>query len=394
MKKLLITILAIAITLFGNSCGKEVVATSLESTNAESVLNAEYDVVAMVATNAENAPISDFSETKNAIENVCYKRGRVIICEAGGNPYIAYDELLPAKKTGVSKTTQERNSQAFADELITYAMRLTPTAPENDVLQSLSLAIRKMSTYSGKKLLILDGPGIFTTGVVSMSHIMSNDTKTVIDQLIDANSIPKSDGNISVVCTGLGEPCGNQPRPSSNDYIKLENFYRAYFEAAGVVNTAFIPNGKVSEAEKQDYPSVSVYEFPNTSILTESEVNFIKNSAEFVKPEQAKTIIENVACNYSSGDKVLVAGFCSSEGDREQNNKLALERADTVGRILEDKGLKVISIGCGYDLDYCISDTTIDGKIDQELASKNRKVIIMKSSSAEAQKILKTKSML
>lgn len=361
---------------------------SYEISNAENVFNQNYQVCGFIVDVTRYSHLPEFDESGVVLSNVCKNRGRVIISETGGDPYIACDVDLPEEDNGVSETTSKNDSKSYANELTQFARSLEPTAPENDILNCISLTLRKMSVYGGNQALVIESPGIFTTGAVDMSHVMSLDADSLVEKLSEINSIPHIEGDVTVIWIGLGEPTGDQPEPSDNDYYKLESFYRAYFTAAGAKDIIFIPLGRCTDSGSDSLPEVSVYEFPNISILSEDNVEFECDSSSFKDPDKAAAAISSIASNYNVGDTVLVAGFASSEGDYNHNLALSKERAMTVADILEDIGLNPSFTGLGYDPKYCIEDT-VNGVLDAEKASKNRKIIVMKYDSTEAQSIIR-----
>lgn len=390
--KLVIIITAMLMAMCLSSCSESSAQDSFGDSyvpsGAETALNQNYQVCGFIVDTTRYSHLPEFNESGSILNNICKKRGRVIIATTGGDPYIAYDDNLPEATNGLSETTADNDAKAYASELAQFAKSLEPTAPENDILKCISLTLRKMAVYSGKQVLVIESPGIFTTGAVDMSLVMSLDADSVINKLSEINSIPSIEGDVTVVWIGLGEPSGDQPRPSDNDYHKLEAFYQAYFAAAGVENAVFIPRGTHTDTENISLPDVSIYEFPNISVLSEDSVEFEFDSATFKEPDKADAAISSIARNYNVGEKILVVGFASSEGEYNHNLSLSENRAKKVAVLLTEKGLNPSYIGLGYDLDYCINDT-VNGIIDEEKASKNRKIMVIKYDSSEAQALIR-----
>ncbi len=385
-KSIISLVLILAIILLtgcsGNNAGGVPPSTVIEK-------NGPIDALAIVASASKNSPQPDISSCANVVKSACLSAADVYFIEADGRPYVAETTTIPESKKGVAEDKLQSDAALMSNEIINYTKTLTPISEEVDLLKAIILGSKMLGNNTGSKAMIINASGLCTTGVLDMNtSLLTLDTGVIIDYLEKQACIPDLSG-VEVYFIGLGETVDNQSPPSELDYRKLKEIYTNLIEAGGG-NVEFLTLGTYSESNTYSgFPHVSEVVFPSTSVLTESEVQFIVGTANFVNPQEAEAAISEAAAEYNVGTELVVVGLASSEGEAAANKALSKKRADKVADILNAQGLKATGVGLGYNQQYCVDDTH-DGKLDENLAAKNRKCIIITAASAAGKEALNT----
>ena len=164
----------------------------------------------------------------------------------------------------------------------------------------------------------------------------------------------------------------------------------------------------------EQYPKVTPVEFPDDTpiffdpevfdesknddkifeepiIISEEQVSFVADTAEYLNQEEALQTIKPIAeyLIQHPSISILLAGTTAGDEDSEYSIKLSLKRGERVKSTLVELGVdesKILAIGLGSKNDpWHIWGVGYDGAA----ASSNRKVVLLDATSETAKSILK-----
>lgn len=342
--------------------------------------------------------------------------GFIGVVSADGKPEVihaaSYD--IDAKYKSASTDKLDMDARAKATNIIVSMQSVVANDPEVDYLAALRLAVRTLSSlegYDSKRIIVL-GTGLSTTGVLDFNNnIISADPDVVVNLLKEKSEIPDFSG-ITVYWQQMGDVAAPQKELTSAQRVKLQNIYGSLIEAGGGV---FVYNEIIAnpvDAALQ-YPAVTPVELPEDTpiyfdpmvfegttdeeenvfeepvVLTEEQITFIGDKAEFLYPEEAIRTLQPIA-EYLIAHPVtiLLAGTTAGDTDSENTKALSLARAETVKTTLVELGVddsRIIAVGLGSVNDpWHIWGAGYEGAA----ASSNRKVVLLDASSETARSIL------
>ena len=123
-------------------------------------------------------------------------------------------------------------------------------------------------------------------------------------------------------------------------------------------------------------------------MLTEEQITFIGDKAEYLYPEEAESVLKPIANFLLSNDvTILLCGTTAGDSNSAYTMKLSQARADAVKQSLVDLGVDpscIIAVGLGSSDPWHVYGISTSDKA----ASCNRKVVLLDASSYTAQKIL------
>ena len=343
--------------------------------------------------------------------------GFVGVVSADGEPEAvhaaSYEIEEKYKKASPERLNADARSKATA--LIAGMESIVANDPEVDYLESLRLAVRMLASLEGYETreIIVIGTGLSTVGIMDFhNNLLSADPDTVVAYLSEHAAIPDFTG-LTVYWQQLGDVAAPQSELTPAQRQKLEAIYRGLVEAGGgeFVCNQMIPNPVNTSVT---YPAVTPVELPPDTpfrfepeqlpaeddadlfadgpwMLTEGQVGFKGDSAEYRNPEEALEVIKPFAeCLCSRPDvRILLAGTTAGDTYSEADMVLSRQRAETVRASLISLGVdpgQILAIGLGSTLDpWHIYGA---GTGDSAAASSNRKVILMNADSDTARELL------
>lgn len=343
--------------------------------------------------------------------------GFIGVVNADGKPEVvhaaSYD--IDAKYKSASKDKLDMDARSKATNIIVSMQSVVANDPEVDYLAALRLAVRTLSSlegYDSKRIIVL-GTGLSTTGVLDFNNnLISAEPDVVVNLLNDKSEIPDFSG-ITVYWQQMGDVAAPQKDLTSAQRMKLQRIYGGLIEAGGGI---FIYNEIIANPTDvtSQLPAVTPVELPDDTpicfdpvafeetaeeeenvfkepvILTEEQVTFIGDKAEYLNPEEAMKTLQPIAeyLVQHPSISIMLAGTTAGDKDSDYTMSLSRARAESVKSTLVDLGVdetRILAVGLGSTNDpWHIWDAGYDGPA----ASSNRKVVLLDASSDTALSIL------
>lgn len=339
--------------------------------------------------------------------------GDVVVVVVDGKPEVvgsaSYD--IPDQYKNASTVKLDTDARAKTANLITFLSNQTANDPQVDYLAGLQIAARSMKALEGysSRTIVMIGTGLSTQGIMNFkNNLLSVDPGAVIDMLAEKEEIPDLTG-ITVVWQQLGDVAAPQQELSQKQYKRLEELWGGIVERGGgeFVYNEIMP---LPATENTSLPAVDVVDLPDETpvtfsedmfeseaedilaepvTLTEEEVRFVPDSAEYLDEKTALEKIKPFADYLAKYDQIsiLLAGTTAGDEDSEETMTLSKKRADAVKASLAAMGVdesRIRTVGLGSSDLWHVPGAGYEGPI----ASKNRKVVIMDASSPTALEIL------
>lgn len=364
----------------------------------------EKAAVCFVVANTANSKGLNLNSplVQDTIFETALNYGYVSVINADGVPETVAAKSLDIEDRfkGASKERLTMDARAKATSLITGMNALVADDPEVDYIESLSLAVRSLSSLEGydSKTIIVIGTGISTTGVLNFNNnLMSAEPETIVDMLEERECIPDFTG-IKVYFQQLGDVAAPQKKLTGTQLKKLQRIYDLFVERG---NGEFFCNDIIANPVNEDieYPYVTPVDFPDETpiifdadvlsseddkafqepvILGESQVEFRPDEAQYLHPDKAQENIRPVAEYLLEHESVelLLAGTTAGDENTEAAVKLSEMRAERVKETLVSMGVDAERItvkGMGSDNPWHIPGVGYEGAA----ASGNRKVVLL-----------------
>lgn len=339
--------------------------------------------------------------------------GFIAVVNANGIPdvVLASSFDIDDKYKSASAERLDMDARAKTTNLIAGMQSVIATDPEVDYQVALNLAVRILSSledYDSKTIVVI-GTGLSTTGVLDFqNNIISAEPATIVELLKEKEEIPAFDG-ITVYWQQMGDVAAPQQALTSAQRNTLQRIYGGIVEAGGgtFVYKEIIAN-PVNEGTA--YPTVTPVALPADTpisfepelldteetenvlaepvVLTEEQVTFIGDKAEYLYPEEAESVLKPIADFLLSNDvTILLCGTTAGDGNSAYTMELSQARADAVKRSLVDFDVdpsRIIAVGLGSTDPWHVYGIPTSDKA----ASCNRKVVLLDAWSQTALDIL------
>lgn len=408
MKKMISMIVVCALTL-----AMVTGLTGCDSSNNEAT--AEKAAVCYVLANTANSQGLNLNSpmVQDTIYNTIRNYGYISVVNADGVPdvVLASSFDIDDKYKSASAERLDMDARAKTTNLITGMQSVIATDPEVDYLAALNLALRTLSSleeYDSKTIVVI-GTGLSTTGVLDFqNNLISAEPGTIVELLEEKGEIPCFNG-IMVYWQQMGDVAAPQAQLSSAQRNKLQQIYGGIVEAGG---GTFVCNDIIANPvnEGTAYPAVTPVELPadipisfnpetlnseatenvlaEPVVLTEEQITFIGDKAEYLYPEEAESVLKPIADFLLSNDvTILLCGTTAGDGNSAYTMELSQVRADAVKQSLVDLGVDpshIITVGLGSTDPWHVYGIPTSDKA----ASCNRKVVLLDASSQTALEIL------
>lgn len=339
-----------------------------------------------------------------------------VVC-ADGQPEVihAANYDIDGKYKHASKEKLDMEARTKATNIIISMQNIVANDAEVDYLEALRLAVRTLSSlegYDSKKIVVL-GTGLSTTGVLNFNNnIISAEPDVVVDLLKEKAEIPDF-SKITVCWQQMGDVAAPQKELTSAQRTKLQEIYGTLIESGGGVfvynemianpvdNTVQLPavtpvqlpeDTPISfDSAALEKPATDETVFEEPMILTEEQVAFAGDKAEYLYPEEAIQTLQPIAeyLIQHPSMSILLAGTTAGDKDSEHTMALSLARAEAVKETLVDLGVNeenLFSVGLGSVNDpWHIYGAGCD---EGAVASSNRKVVLLDKESETARSII------
>ena len=387
--------------------------TGCDSSNNEAT--AEKAAVCYVLANTANSQGLNLNSpmVQDTIYNTIRNYGYISVVNADGVPdvVLASSFDIDDKYKSASAERLDMDARAKTTNLIAGMQSVIATDPEVDYLAALTLALRTLSSleeYDSKTIVVI-GTGLSTTGVLNFqNNLISAEPGTIVELLEEKGEIPCFNG-IMVYWQQMGDVAAPQAQLSSAQRNKLQQIYGGIVEAGG---GTFVCNDIIANPvnEGTAYPAVTPVELPadipisfnpetlnseatenvlaEPVVLTEEQITFIGDKAEYLYPEEAESVLKPIADFLLSNDvTILLCGTTAGDGNSAYTMELSQARAEAVKQSLVDLGVDpshIIAVGLGSTDPWHVYGIPTSDKA----ASCNRKVVLLDASSYTAQEIL------
>lgn len=364
--------------------------------------------LAIVVANRRNTyPAINSDKVFDYINRVVSSYGNISIIEEDGHPYVV-DSLQIKKptKSGLSKKQIARINEENTNAVLDILSECEPKTAEADTLKALKLAANELhSTDNDNKTLIVLSNGLSTTGSLNFTkdNLLYADAKEIASQLNDMAEIPDLNG-INVIWFGLGFTTQPQTELNSDSIVNLKAIWTEIINAGNAESVSFATDNVLFENDQSSYPEVScvtvmaneliIDNLENKiTVLDEELLAFKSDSTEFVDDDKAIDALKPIA-EYMSENKnynILLAGTTATVGSQDKCKGFSLKRADKVKKILVSMGIdeeRIHAIGMGYNHPYHINDIDANGLLIENIAKKNRSVIIINSELDDARYLI------
>ena len=363
--------------------------------------------VAIVIGNHANskAPNLASPEIEKEILEATSSYGFVSIVTLDGNPMLVGGCLINPPQADLAESKLKQIATKQAHSILSNLSAIKASHPEVDTLAALEIARRSLTSApkgSSKHIVILDS-GLSTAGSVNFqkSDFIDSNPSFVAGYLNNRKEIPDFSG-ITITWIGLGDVAEPQDILSATQRNNLKKIW-AEIIAKTSGSVTFLDTLSGGDNSAKDYPKVSTVSLLNTSTVTfdnkrpivfgENQIGFIGDTAEYVNPTKTKEVLTPVSEYMSQNPNfiALVVGSTAGEKDKQYCLQLSTARASMVKNTLASLGIsasRIKEIGLGFDDPWHIPDTNADGILIETVAARNRKVVLLDASSAEAQRIL------
>ncbi len=387
--------------------------TGCSSGNNDTV--AEKAAVCYVLANTANSQGLNLNSpmVQDTVYDTVRNYGYISVVNADGIPDIVFASSfdIDDKYKSASKDKLDMDARSKTTNLITGMQGVIATDPEVDYLEALRLAVRSMASLEGydSKTIVVIGTGLSTTGVLDFqNNLISAEPATVVELLKEKSEIPDFSG-MTVYWQQMGDVAAPQASLTAAQRNKLQQIYGGIVETGG---GTFVYNDIIANPVNAgtSYPAVTPVELPADTpisfepevfesateedalpepiVLTEEQVTFIGDKAEYLYPDEAASVLKPIADFLMRNDvTILLCGTTAGDSNSAYTMELSQARAEAVKQSLVDLGVdpsRIIAVGLGSTDPWHVYGIPTSDKA----ASCNRKVVLLDASSQTAQEIL------
>lgn len=376
--------------------------------------------ICMIVEKTANMPDVDYSHFQDELDECFMNYGTVSIIEMDGKAFLVERVENEKPKNKPNPTQKESNAKKCTDDVFGLIEdEAVPNTPEVDVIGALVEAGHEIEDAENAKIIVVSN-GLMTTGSIRMQESLLVNIKghktEWISRLEDKHLVPDFSNVSDIDWYCMGDASGVQQPPTEENKADLKDFYTDYLTEAGISKnniSIFMKDFTTdNEEEKTGYPEVSPVEIIEDTIsekeegfgksqtslrFDESQLPFVSDQAvlkidQAAARERLEPVITYLKDGQNSG-KVMLIGTCAKAGSQKGRIALSRKRAAAIKSILVKAGCDpsmIETVGVGWHEDFCC-DEQVGGKWDEEVAVKNRAVIVTMADSSLAQKVKKLK---
>ena len=331
----------------------------------------------------------------------CYTYGDVSAVVVDGDPFLAFNYTIKEPDANVDSAKKKQIATGNTDQIMSDLSNLAGKSPEADLLSAIQLSadmLRSTESTTEKTMLIYDS-GLSTTGMLDFAaqNLIDVPVESIVAQLKAIHEIPDLT-DVHVLWLGCGEVCGEQQKLSEDYKHKLKAIWEEVLIEGGASDVDFQyseSSGEEPDTELPDCSTVPVIEEPMdidkdempeiTRWDGESSVRFKGDLAEFVDVAAAKEDLrpaaEYLAVNPT--ESVYIFGMTATITGGGSGIELAEARANACKDVLKEYGVndkQITVVGLGQiDNPLRVDDVDANGNQIEELAQKNRAVVMIKA---------------
>lgn len=342
--------------------------------------------------------------------NIISKFGYISVVVADRSPEVVHTKSYDIDEQYKHASAEKLKADAMSNttDLLMAMQNEIADDEEVDYLASLRLAVKSMASLEGyeSKSIVVVGTGLSTAGTLQFqNNLLSADVETVVDLLEDQNEIPDF-SKITIYWQHMGDVAAPQQALSQTQKIHLQEVWKSIIERG---NGTFVSKEVMANPvnDTVDYPAVSTVElaaespiafdktlcerddlFAKPIKLSEKQVTFLPDEAEYLYPDKAAETIKPIAEYLIQHDEIsiLLAGTTAGDQDSEITLQLSKDRAAAVRDTLIQLGVektRISTIGLGSTNYWHVLGAGYTGS----LASSNRSVILLDASSQTAKEL-------
>lgn len=314
------------------------------------------------------APTSTFTTLGTALDSVQGaidislegNTGVELYIATGDTSLVGAAQMDVGKALGLQTLRAKEIKKGFAaiSNQATCLLSNQTLTPELDLLRALNMAADNARESKTKDIYVVSN-GLQSTGDLKLQDSFGSENSVIVSSLKAKNAIPNLNG-FTVHFVGLGQFSGDQPKFGTLSLKKLQDLWLGLVAAGGGKGEI---DGSISLGKgNSDGVLVSlvspIFVPPVVqncrAILTDENLTFIADSAEFLKPADAEQTFGALKQQFDAQNcqgKIVVKGYTTNAGSDESQSSIATARSLAVKKRLETifPGAKIESIGVGYD---------------------------------------------
>lgn len=398
-KKIVVSLLICAFVMSGILTG---CSSGIMGINTEAEESMSPQSVSLVVSGHKYFPKLSLSDKLySRIYNGCYTYGDVSAVVVDGDPFLAFNYAIKEPDANIDSAKKKQIATGNTDQIMSDLSNLAGKTPEADLLSAIQLSADMLhSTESTtEKTMVIYDSGLSTTGILNFAaqNLIDAPAESIVAQLKEIHEIPDLT-DVNILWLGCGEVCGEQQKLSEDYKNKLETIWKEILSEGGASDIDFRSSessGEEHDTELPDCSTVPVIEKP--IVITgnsmpeiirwdgESSVRFKGDLAEFVDVAAAKEDLRPAAEYLTANptESVYIFGMTATITGGGSGIELAEARANACKDVLKeygvnDKQMTVVGLG-QIDNPLRVDDVDENGNQIEELAQKNRAVVMIKA---------------
>ena len=283
---------------------------------------------------------------------------------------ITSGEIKDLSDRGYTDRMLERVEEGIRADLQSKLANFTPDSAQIDVAAATTYAVRSLQAASSPdkpSILVLYTSGKSTSGIINMvdTPLYKLDTEAAVPIIAQKMALDMSFID-KIVWYSAGDVCG-QDSFSSEERVKLQEFYNALFQAMGAPEVTFMQDQPLEEIYRFPQAPVSIVEVADLTwtapelviandevfeeesslmdtavVFPEDQVRFLPDEDTFADPDASMAAIRPAVEFLLKHPeiRVLLYGTCAGDTDSDFSLELAESRAQRV---------KEEIVSCGVD---------------------------------------------
>ena len=374
LKRIISLVLALGVVITTVLAG----ATGCGSTIELPKRNRDAVVIIGIHKNFSFKSVLEDKVFKDTVASYISSEKAVTFIGDGGDPEVIY------KSDAISLSGQSENQkvrkgyQTVRDEIYPTLMSYTPSSDEVDILSAFQLAGKLGDCDIYMYDTFIQTKGMFITN----SDFIASDYDNIVSLLRERYELPALSEKV-ITWAGYEAVCDLQSKMTQEVVYKFRSFWEKVITACGATLVFDSTPVKVIDNDST-LPNVTPVSFDYKPIvidpitLTETDLGFKPNSAEFANPSAAQAKINAASkelANYEG--TIYLVGSTASWGDEKSCLSLSEKRAKAVSKILaQSLPNKLVYIGIGRSKSKLRKEDLNNGRLDESVAKKNRCVWI------------------
>lgn len=367
--------------------------------------------VAVVGGVCANSAQVNLTKVQDYVIDACESYGSVSIIVADGKPFQSAEIDIPDQgKRGLSKSKQKEIAASQTDQVMQLLKECRAKSEEVDLLSAIDMGARALyAAGDGRKELVISHSGLTTKGILDFTQgcFGSSNAEDIAAYLKEEGAIPDLK-SIHIIWVGLADTVAPQPALSSKDKTYLMEIWETILKEGGA-EIEFAQDLPMETEQDNTLPKVSIVTIlqPASAIsevmsdvdetgdamfvLDEETVHFKPGSEELLSDENdVKKLLQELIVYMTDHPsyQILLAGTTASAGTQEELVDLSEKRCNTIREIFVKSGVaeeQIKTVGLGYENHpYYLPDVDENGELIEEIAKKNRTVIILPFTSEAA----------